>query len=70
MISPVAEQRMNWRRHDLVYDPHRQRLGTIVELRLVMGAPCAAVDFTTAYETVHLTTLDEWQAVNDERGKP
>ena len=74
-VITTAEDRHDvdrWRRHDIVYDPTRQRWGTISETRVEMGTQVALIDWlaTVEYSIYTFAMLDVWQKTNEERGVP
>lgn len=67
MDAPVATKRTDWRRHDIVYSPELGMYGTVCEVKSLD----ALVEWQNGSSQYYrLSVLDEWQRINDERGKP
>lgn len=68
MDAPVAEKRTDWRRHDIVYSPELKLFGTVMNIE---HDGFVRVEWSTGSRITYLPErLDEWQRINDERGKP
>lgn len=69
MSESVAVARSDWRRHDIVYSPILRKFGTVVND--VANDVFCRIQWSDGTESSHTqATLDEWQRINDERGKP
>ena len=66
--APVATKRSDWRRHDIVYSPEFRMYGTVSETDINRDSLVEWSDGSKGWYSVE--RLDEWQRVNDERGKP
>ena len=66
--APVATKRTDWRRHDIVYSPVIKMYGTVVEVDT--NGRCTIELSNGVNIERHTSVLDEWQRINDERGKP
>ena len=64
----VAEKRTGWRRHDIVYSPDLKIFGTVSS---VDATGWCVVEFSNGVRLEYASErLDEWQRINDERGRP
>lgn len=64
----VAEKRTDWRRHDIVYSPEVRMWGTVVS---VEPNGLCTIEWANGVQVERRAELlDEWQRINDERGKP
>lgn len=68
MNAPVALARSDWRRHDIVYSPELKLFGTVMNIE---HDGFVRVEWSNGERIAYLPErLDEWQRINDERGKP